>query len=107
MRHRVIGSSLAFLALLMLMFHPALQAAEHRGRSIDGQRWRGTAYSFASHRSYAVEIVFSGSEASVTFPRGQRLTLLLEDERIEDLRHIAATDDASGNKFELAVDLKR
>lgn len=107
MRYRSCITVLSVACLALFTPAVASRAAEYKGRSIDHHKWRGTAYSFSTHRTYTVEIVFSGSEATVTFPRGQRLTLLLDDERIEDLWHIAATDDASGTKFELAVDLKR
>ncbi len=78
-------------------------AAESRGRNVDGRAYVATVSNNDYGTYHGVEIKFQGERAYVTFSRGGRLTLILDDEHIVDPRAITAQDHMRGITWEISV----
>ncbi|MHB0970005.1 MAG: hypothetical protein ACYC7A_17840 [Thermoanaerobaculia bacterium] len=87
---------IAFLSL------PAA-AAEYEGRSLDGQSYSCSAFSYDTGKYYELDVEFSGTEATLTFMNGTTVILEIDDEEIEDPGSISAFDYAAGNYWDLDI----
>src|SRR5215472_10568499 len=76
-------------SLLLCITVPAL-AADYQGRNLDGTRYSAFARSFVTGKYYPARVVFDQNQANVLLESGERLNLVLEDERIDDLEEILA-----------------
>jgi hypothetical protein len=101
-RARTSTTGLVALAALSLASGQAL-AAEYRGRNVDGRAYVATVSNNDYGTYHGVEIKFQGERAYVTFSRGGRLTLILDDEHIVDPRAITAQDHLRGITWEISV----
>lgn len=96
--------ALYFLSVTIPEF--STQAAEFKGRDIDGESYSATAFSYSTGKYYFnVTVEFSGDEAILEFANGQTLALTLDDEEIDDPDSISAFDYEHAVFWELDVDL--
>ena len=105
--HRYIQplSRLILLAVLASGFSPSLVvAATYNQRNIDGKRFNAQAFSYATGRWYDVQVQFSGDQASIYFPRGGRLIVVIDDEEIDDLDEISAFDYNRAEHWTIDID---
>ena len=79
-------------------------SAEYLGKNIDGIEYDCTAYSYDTGNYYYVTVEFDGDAAQITFDNGGYITLILDDEVIEDSDSIDAYDYDKGVFWELAID---
>lgn len=102
-RFRWIPAAGLGLALAVVTAAPAL-AAHYKDRSVDGVTYSCSVHNDDYGTFRGLEVRFSGDHAGVTFPRGGRLELTLDDEEIIDPRAIGAYDPLRGIRWVISVD---
>ena len=88
--------------VILLSFH-SIQAAEYKGKNIDGETYSCTAYSYSTGRYYYGTIEFNGDEAVLYLRKLGRVVLTLDDEEIDDPNSIEAYDYQREVYWELDV----
>lgn len=81
-----------------------IEAAEYKGKDIDGERYSCTAYSYSTGRWYYGTVEFNGDEAVLYLRNLGRVVLTLDNEEIDDPSSIEAYDYKRGAYWELDVD---
>ncbi len=76
-------------------------SAEYRGRNIDRHTWHCDASSNDFGVFRGLEVRFDGERAYLMFPRGGRIVLVLDDERITDPHAVTAYDHVRGVRWTL------
>ena len=94
-----------FLAFILASFY-STQAAEYKGKDIDGELYSCTAYSYSTGRFYHGMVEFSDDEVVLTLHLRNlvRVFLTLDDEEIGDPTLIDAYDYRRGVHWTLDVD---
>jgi hypothetical protein len=97
-----------FIGALPIFFQ-VLNAAEYKGKSVDGkiygamvgETYGATAYSHDTGKYYDVNVQFKEDTATIHFRDGRKLTLSI-DEDIEDPHNISGFDNR-GDSWDLNV----
>ena len=95
--------SLALALGLIAAVAAPLGAASFQGRNVDGRRYHASIVNFDYGAYDNVEVKFQGDHAYITFERGGRLVLILNNEEIEDPHSITADDPLRGIVWEIDV----
>ena len=90
--------------ILAIVLTSTSQAAEYKGRNVDGRSFSATAFSYDTGKYYYGEVEFNGTEATFTFSSGKSVTLEIDDEEIDDPSNISAFDYEAANYWDLDVD---
>ena len=95
---------IAFSIITILLSFHFVQAAEYKGRDIDGETYSCTAYSYSTGKYYYGNVKFNGDEAVLYLRNLGRVVLTLDNEEIDDPSSIEAYDYKRGAYWELEVD---
>ena len=106
---RVITTSLMVMAVelgVMGSNWPQAIAAEYQGRTIDGHRFVGTAYSYETGGVFDVEVEFRDNRATLHFANGGQKTIRLRNPVITNPQRIEGSNQGFvtlGGIFSLGV----
>jgi len=64
------------------------RAAVYNGQKLDGQSIPAVAFSEKNTKTYQVSVLFSGTDALITFPSRRTVTFSMDTETITDPHHI-------------------
>lgn len=101
----MLRAGLLMLALVLVAGTGKGESAEYLGRDIDGEMFSCTAFSYSTSNFYFVQVMFSGSDATLYFSSGGSRTVTIDDEEIEDPSDISAYDYENSVFWDLDVDL--
>ena len=92
------------IVILLLSFLSTYSySAQYNGDDIDGITYDCTAFSYETGNYYYVSVIFYGDEAQLIFNNGGYITIVLDDEVIEDPSDISAFDFNKGSYWILDI----
>jgi hypothetical protein len=95
------------IILIIGMLSLSALSATYRGKSIDGKRYNAEIYSYGTSKYYDVAVSFKGSDCTIHWSNGGRITIDLDDEDIEDPHDISAFDYKKATYYDIdLVDFK-
>ena len=95
--------SLILAAPLFLLLTVRLGAAEYQGKNVDGPYYFTFARSLTTGKFYSAKVVFHRDYASVRLESGKIVSLILDDQSVEDPEEVLAKDP-DGRWWALSVD---
>lgn len=94
---------IAGLAVCYVLCAGVIHAAEYKGRKIDGETFSASAFSYSTSKYYDVDVVFDGTDVTLTFTNGKTITIDIDDEEIDDPSNISAFDYKTSTFWDLDV----
>ena len=93
---------IAIFAFSILLIPAAVSAATWKGRSVDGPRFNASIVHDDLGAIPNVDVKFNGHDV-IVYLRNSQLNLVLDEEEIQDPRHIMARDHRRGIQWEISV----